>query len=99
MKPATRRPKELSLLYKFFFPKNAANRLRRFCALREPILRALRINLDLSGTGYRIVLSENLQETPIPRTAFVDHHDPVIGPFFRPDPGKSHSYQIDSLLK
>src|SRR6516164_2811184 len=88
----------LALLYKFFFPKNAPNRFRRLRALREPVLRSLRVDLHLNGVSNRVVLSDHLQETAVSSTALVDHNNPVIGAFLRPDPGQTHGYQTVSLL-
>src|SRR3954468_16487353 len=83
-----------TLLYKFFFAKDAPDRLRRLGTFREPILRSLCVDLHLNWVCDRVVLSEHLQKTAVSRTALVDHHNPVIGPFFRPDPGQTHCYQI-----
>lgn len=72
--------------YKFFFAKDAAYRLRRLGALREPVLRPLCVDLHLNGIGNGVVLPDHFQKPAVLRTAFVDHHNPVMRAFFRPDP-------------
>src|SRR5262245_21684287 len=76
-----------TLLYKFFFAKNASNRLRRCGTLREPKLCALSVDFHLNGVRERVVLSHHLQKTPVSGTTLIDHDNPVVGPFLRPDPG------------
>src|SRR5262249_20052539 len=79
-----------TLLYKLLLPKNTSNRLRRFGALGEPVLRALCIDLHLNGVRNRVILSNNLQKTAVSRPALIDYNDPVKGPFLCPNPGKTH---------
>src|SRR4029450_2358614 len=92
------RERAFTLLYKFFFPKNAPNRSRRSGPLREPILRSLGVDFHLYGVRDRIVLADYFQETTITRSTFIDHNNPVIGPLLRPDPGQTHCYQTVNLL-
>src|SRR5688572_20654084 len=99
MNPRRKTRKELfTLLYKFFFTKDALNRLRRRGSLREPVLRALCVDLHLNRIRERVVLSDYLQKTAVSGAPFIDDDDPVKGPFFRPDPGQTHCYQTVSLL-
>src|SRR6185369_10383872 len=99
MNPRRRARKELfTLLYKFFLPKNALYRLRRCSSLREPVLRTLSVDLHLNRVRKGIVLSDHLQKPAVSGATLIDYNDPVIGTFFRPDPGKAHGYQTFSLL-
>jgi len=87
-----------TLLYDFFLLKDAPNRFRRHGALREPILRSLCVDFHLNGISNRVVLSDHLQKPAVARSAFIDYYNPVIGPLCRPDPGKTHRYQLSLLL-
>ncbi len=92
------RERAFILFYKFFFPKNAPDSLRRRGTLREPILRSLYVDLHLNRVCNRVVLSDHLQKPAVSGSALIDDHYPVIGPFFRPDPGQTHCYQTVNLL-
>ena len=73
--------------------------LRRLGALRQPVLCPFRVDFDLRGISNRVVLPENLQESPIARPPLLDNHDPVKGTFLRPYSGQTHSDQtVASLL-
>jgi len=61
MNPRQSDSKELlaaaSLPYEFLLTKETANRLRWFGTPREPVLRPFGVDLNLRGSGNRVVLS------------------------------------------
>src|SRR6266850_1119834 len=91
-------PAQAGLFYNFLLTQDAADSFRRFGALRQPIQCPFRIDLNFRWVGDGVVLSQDLQETAISGSTFVDNDDPVIGTLFRPDPGQTHCYQTVSLL-
>src|SRR5262245_41406878 len=80
------------------FAENTAYGLRGLGALRKPIARPLRIDLDLDRVANRAILPQNLEKTAIPRPSFIDNHNPIKRAFLGPDTGKTHCYQTVSLL-
>src|SRR5687767_11034722 len=90
--------RRLTLFHNLLFAENAAYGLRRLGALRQPVLRPFRVDFDLRGIRYRVVLPEYFEESPVACSPLVDHHNPVKGTFLRPDTGQTHSYQTVCLL-
>src|SRR4030095_10950684 len=88
----------ITLFHNLLLSENAPYGFRRLSALRQPVLRPLRVDFDLRRIRNGIVLPENFKESSIASAPLLDNNDPVIRTFLRPDTGQTHSYQTVCLL-
>src|SRR3989441_11522370 len=73
--------------------QQAARRLAWLCALLQPLLHFVHVDLDLDRFGHRVVVPEVLDKAAVTRRARVCHHEAVKGMLFRPHPPQPDLYQ------
>src|SRR5438270_14095612 len=73
--------------------QQAARGLTRLCALLQPLLDFVHVDLDLDRLGHRVVVPEMLDKAAVPRRARVRHHKTVEGVLLRPHPPQPDLYQ------
>src|SRR5438132_9337253 len=73
--------------------QQAARRLAWLCALLQPLLHFVHVDLDLDRFGHRVVVPEVLDKAAVARRARVCHHEAVEGVLFRPHPPQPDLYQ------
>src|SRR5208282_4733547 len=64
-----------------------ADRVARLCAVAEPVLDSLCVQLHLRGVLERVVRSHNLNEAAVARAAPVNHHHAVERLLLLSNPG------------
>src|SRR5437660_11586144 len=69
--------------------QQAARGLARLCALLQPLLHFVHVDLDLDRFGHRVVVPEVLDKAAVARRARVRHHETVKGVFLCPHPPQS----------
>src|SRR3989442_5109230 len=73
--------------------QQAARRLVWLCALLQPLLHFVHVDLDLDRFRHRVVVPEVLDKAAVARRARVRHHEAVEGVFLRPHPPQPDLYQ------
>src|SRR5207245_5411294 len=73
--------------------QQAARRLAWLCALLQPLLHFVHVDLDLDRFRHRVVVPEVLDKAAVARRARVRHHEAVEGVFLRPHPPQPDLYQ------
>ena len=68
------------------------DRLRRPCALLQPVLRSVLVDHDEGWIGLRVVLADRLDRAAVPRRALVGDDNPPDRVLLAPDPAKSDSH-------
>src|SRR5256712_13092653 len=73
--------------------QQAARRLAWLCALLQPLLHFIHVDLDLDRFLHGVVVPEVLDKAAVARRARVRHHEAVEGVFLRPHPPQPDLYQ------
>src|SRR6202022_562410 len=79
--------------------QEASDRVARLGSASEPILDAVRVQLDFRRILQRVVRSNNFYSSAVAGLAFIQHHNPIERSFFLTNPSQTNCKHEDFLLQ